>query len=139
MSGFKLPDFPQDLVLKSAPKTMPKPRERSRTESGLERPSLLKPSSFKKAGGKKEGGASLLNELFDFYDEVLRTTGRLLQTVQDETTVTKEKESLTRSKISPGLRDKMTAEMFKVKAEAVLTLMQRLELKQTATLQPPPT
>ncbi len=139
MSGFKLPDFPHDLVLRSAPKTMPKPRERSKTESGIERPSLLKPSSVKKQGGKKEGGASLLSGLLDFYDEVLKETERLLQTVQDEAKAKKAKEALARSKIPPGLRNKMTAETFRVKAETVLTLMQRLELKQPATLRPPPT
>ena len=137
MSSFRLPDFPQDLVLKSVPRTMPKPRERSHTESGIQRPSLIKPSKLK-PGGKKEGGASLLTGLLDFYDEVLKTTERLLQTVQDEAIVSKEKKLLARSKISSGLRDKMTAETFRVKSEAVLTLLQRLELKQTATLQPPP-
>ena len=137
MSSFRLPDFPQDLGLRSASSNaMPKLRERSKTESGIERPSLLKPSSI---NSKKEGGASLLTRLFDFYDEVLVTTERLLQTVKDEAAVTKAREALARSKIPPSSRRKVTTEAFKAKAEAVLTLLQRLELKQTATLQPPPT
>lgn len=83
-------------------------------------------SSSNEPGGQKERVELLLTGLFDFYDEVLEKTECM----------TKAKEALVGSKIPPDLRNKITAERFKVRARPVLTLMQRLELKQTATHQP---
>ena len=153
---FKLPELPKDLTLKPTPQVKPKPsahRSRSSTvgsastydgpaTKGVSSPSLVKPSSMKQGVSSDNKKTSLDSKLFDFYDKTVAETERIVEAIPDDSATkklkTRAKEILQNARIPPGMRGKMTGEMFWSKAEQVISVRECIQFE-NISLQPPPT
>ena len=118
---------------KTPPPTKPKTRSSSFSKFAL------KPSELKAAlSGKRDKATQWQMKATEFYDRVLEQVERLLQNIKDEETAKQLSGALRSLHISQS-RSKLSPEQFWTKAEAMLTLLQRLELHQPPTVHPPPT
>lgn len=119
-----------------APKVLPRPR--SHTASGSGMPGIAK-NVLKSISKHGDANHEWQAKALDYHDQVVQQVERLTQTVGDEATVKKTRNTLKQARISQGNRSKVTPENFWMKAESVMAILQRIELQQPPVLQLPPT